>query len=93
MSSSLVDFTTQPETEGLVSFSAPADEDALVVAAKNGNERAFEILVKRHRRKILSVALGITRVQEDAEDIAQQSLQKAFVHLYTLRGSPLSPPG
>jgi RNA polymerase sigma-70 factor, ECF subfamily len=86
MSSSLVDFTTQPETEGLVSFSAPADEDALVVAAKNGNERAFEILVKRHRRKILSVALGITRVQEDAEDIAQQSLQKAFVHLYTFEG-------
>ena len=86
MSSSLVDFTTQPEAEGLVSFSAPADEDALVVDAKNGNEQAFGILIKRHRRKILSVALGFTHVQEDAEDIAQQSLQKAFVHLNTFEG-------
>jgi RNA polymerase sigma-70 factor, ECF subfamily len=86
MSSSLVDFTTQAEAEGLVSFGVPADDDALVLAAKNGNEQAFEILVKRHRRKILSVALGLTRVQEDAEDIAQQSLQKAFVHLHTFEG-------
>lgn len=85
MSSSLVDFTIRPAAEGLVSFSAPGDENALVVA-KNGNERAFEILVKRHRRKILSVALGFTHVQEDAEDIAQQSLQKAFVHLHTFEG-------
>jgi hypothetical protein len=29
MSSSLVDFATQPEAEGLVSFSAPADDGAL----------------------------------------------------------------
>ena len=82
MSSSLVDFTTEAEVGGLVSFGAPADDDALVLAAKNGNEQAFEILVKRHRCKILSVALGFTRVQEDAEDIAQQSFQKAFVHLH-----------
>lgn len=86
MSSSFVDVTTQAEAGGLVSFSAPADDDALVLTARNGNEQAFEILVKRHRRKILSVALGFTRVQEDAEDIAQQSLQKAFVHLHAFEG-------
>jgi RNA polymerase sigma-70 factor (ECF subfamily) len=86
MSSSFVDVPAQPETEGLVSFSALADEDAQVVDARNGNEHAFEILVKRHRRTILSVALGFTRVQEDAEDIVQQSLQKAFVHLHTFEG-------
>jgi RNA polymerase sigma-70 factor (ECF subfamily) len=86
MSSSIIDFTTQAEAEGLVSFGVPADDDTLVLAARNGNEQAFEILVKRHRRKILSVALGFTRVQEDAEDIAQQSLQKAFVHLRTFEG-------
>jgi RNA polymerase sigma-70 factor (ECF subfamily) len=83
MPSSFVDVTTQAEAGRLVSFAAPADDDALVLAARNGDEQAFEILVKRHRRKMLSVALGFTRVQEDAEDIAQQSLQKAFVHLHT----------
>jgi RNA polymerase sigma-70 factor, ECF subfamily len=68
------------------SFSSPAGDEALVLAAKNGNEEAFEILVKRHRRKILSVALRLTHVQEDAEDITQQRFQKAFVHLHEFEG-------
>lgn len=33
------------------SFSAPAAEKELVVAAKNGNEEAFEILVERYRAR------------------------------------------
>jgi hypothetical protein len=35
---------------------APADE-ALVLAAKNGDEYAFEELVKRHQKKILAVSM------------------------------------
>ena len=66
--------------------SDPASERALVIAAKNGDEQAFEILVERHRRKIFVVALQFTRVREDAEDIAQQSFQKAFTHLRTFEG-------
>jgi RNA polymerase sigma-70 factor (ECF subfamily) len=65
------------------SFSAPAGEKELVVAAKNGNEEAFEILVERYRRRIFTIALRLIRVQEDAEDIPQQNFQKAFVHLHT----------
>jgi len=68
------------------SFSAPASENDLVVAAKNGNEEAFEILVARYRRMMFAVAFRLTRVQEDAEDITQQSFQKAFVHLQTFEG-------
>ena len=68
------------------SFSAPAGEKELVVAAKNGNEEAFEILVERYRRRMFAVALRLTHVQEDAEDITQQSFQKAFVHLQKLKG-------
>ena len=54
---------------------------ALVAAAKNGEDRAFEILVKRHQARILCVALRITRNREDAQDVVQQSFQNAFVHL------------
>ncbi len=61
-------------------------EEALVIAAKNGNDHAFETLVERYRRRMLTVALRLTRVQEDAEDITQQSFQKAFVHLHTFEG-------
>src|SRR5260370_3879420 len=63
-----------------------AAEQMLVVAAKNGDEQAFETLFKRHRQKILRVVLRYAHVREDAEDIVQQSFQKAFVHLCKFEG-------
>jgi RNA polymerase sigma-70 factor (ECF subfamily) len=53
----------------------------LVAAAKLGSREAFEILVERHERRIFCFALRITRNRQDAEDVVQQSLQKAFTHL------------
>src|SRR5260370_7096041 len=58
----------------------------LGAAAKNGNRRAFEILVERHEQRILFVARRITRTREDAEDVVQQSFQKAFTHLRKFEG-------
>jgi RNA polymerase sigma-70 factor (ECF subfamily) len=58
------------------------EEGALVVAAKSGDGHAFEILIERHQRRILAVAQRFTRIRDDAEDIVQQSFQKAFVYLY-----------
>jgi RNA polymerase sigma-70 factor, ECF subfamily len=58
----------------------------LVVAAKNGKDRAFEILIRRYEARMLSLALGITRNREDAQDVVQQSFQKAFVHLQKFQG-------
>jgi RNA polymerase sigma-70 factor (ECF subfamily) len=64
----------------------PAAEQMLVVAAKNGDEQAFETLFKRHRQKILRVVLRYAHVREDAEDIVQQSFQKAFIYLHRFEG-------
>ena len=64
----------------------PAAEQMLVVAAKNGDEQAFETLFKRHRQKILRIGLRYAHVREDAEDIVQQSFQKAFVYLHKFEG-------
>ncbi len=47
----------------------PGAEQMLVVAAKNGDEQAFETLFKRHRQKILRIVLRYAHVREDAEDI------------------------
>ena len=66
--------------------SDPAGERTLVVAAKNGDDQAFETLFKRYERKTLAVVLRYTRVVEDAEDIVQQSFYKAFVHLCQFQG-------
>jgi RNA polymerase sigma-70 factor (ECF subfamily) len=85
MLSSFVDGTDKSETS-IPSFCPTAGDETLVLAAKNGNEQAFEILVQRHRRKIFVVALHFTRVREDAEDVAQQSFHKAFLHLRKFEG-------
>lgn len=63
-----------------------APEQMLVVAAKNGDGQAFETLFKRHRQKILRIVLRYAHVREDAEDIVQQSFQKAFVYLPKFEG-------
>jgi RNA polymerase sigma-70 factor (ECF subfamily) len=63
-----------------------APEQMLVVAARNGDEQAFETLFKRHQQKILRVVLRYAHVREDAEDIVQQSFQKAFVYLHKFEG-------
>jgi DNA-directed RNA polymerase specialized sigma24 family protein len=66
---------------GFIDGIPPQGDMILVAAAKNGNKNAFEMLVKRHQRRIFCVARRITRTREDAEDIVQQSFQKAFSHL------------
>ena len=58
----------------------------LVAAAKLGNREAFEILVERHERRIFFSAMRITRNRQDAEDVVQQSFQKAFIHLNKFEG-------
>jgi len=64
----------------------PRGDTALVAAAKNGSRKAFEMLVKRHQQRIFFVARRITRRREDAEDVVQQSFQKAFTHLRKFEG-------
>jgi RNA polymerase sigma factor (sigma-70 family) len=61
-------------------------DEQLVAAAKGGDDLAFEIIVKRHRQRILGLALRYTRCREDAEDIAQQTFQGAFIHLLGFEG-------
>lgn len=64
---------------GIIEFSS-ASQGALA-ADKGRDEPAFETLVKQNRPKIFSLALRYTRVREDAEDVVQQTFQKAFLHL------------
>jgi RNA polymerase sigma-70 factor, ECF subfamily len=56
-------------------------DGALVAATKRGDTLAFEELVLRHRQRVLAVVQRITNNREDAEDVAQESFHKAFLHL------------
>jgi RNA polymerase sigma-70 factor, ECF subfamily len=65
------------------------EDAALVAGAKTGDARAFELLVQRHRVKIFLLAQRMTRNREDAEDVVQESLLKAFIHLRMFKGESL----
>jgi RNA polymerase sigma-70 factor, ECF subfamily len=71
---------------GVTALCDSTAEEQVVAAAKGGDEGAFETLFNRHQRKIFMLAFRYTRVREDAEDIVQQTFQKAFVHLQTFEG-------
>jgi RNA polymerase sigma-70 factor, ECF subfamily len=67
-------------TSGTTSANKHSDEE-LVAATKRGDAHAFEELVLRHRQKVVAVAQRITNNREDAQDVAQESFHKAFLHL------------
>jgi len=66
--------------------SVATDDATLVAAAKSGDDEVFELLVERYGRTVLLTVLRITGNREDAEDVVQQSFQKAFVHLKEFQG-------
>ena len=50
----------------------------LVMHAQNGDTDAFEKLVERYDRRVLSLAFSFTRNSDDAKDIYQETLIRAF---------------
>ena len=62
------------------------NEEELVAKAKGGSHAAFEKLVQRYEARVFRVAQRIARSREDAEDVIQQSFQKAFEHLQRFEG-------
>jgi RNA polymerase sigma-70 factor (ECF subfamily) len=76
----------RPPSIPLLRASADEDDATLVASAKGGDGHAFEALVERHQSRIRAVASGFALVTEDTEDIAQQTFQKAFLHLKQFEG-------
>ena len=56
-------------------------DSELVAATKCGNTEAFDQLVSRYERRVLTLAQRIVNNREDAEDVAQESFHKAFLHI------------
>jgi RNA polymerase sigma-70 factor (ECF subfamily) len=63
-----------------------ADPDAaLVEALKARTPVAFDDLVKRYERRLLTVVVRITKNREDAEDVVQESFLKVFKNIDRFR--------
>ena len=66
--------------------SAGTDE-ALVAAAREGDEPAYVALVARYRGMVMAYALARLGSREEAEDAAQETFIRAFVSLARLRSA------
>jgi RNA polymerase sigma-70 factor (ECF subfamily) len=74
---------TTKDRSGQVAKSA---DEALVALAQNGDRRAFEELIERHKQKAYHIAFGFTRDREDAKDLSQDAFLKAFSYLKNFDG-------
>jgi RNA polymerase sigma-70 factor, ECF subfamily len=63
-----------------------AHEDALVQAARGGDERAFAELVSLYGRMVISVGYAATLSEAEAEDVAQETFLAAWRGLPRFRG-------
>ena len=63
-----------------------SDEQALIDRVRAGDCEAFYELVRPHERAIYITAYSILQEQAEAEDVAQETVLKAFRNLYQFRG-------
>jgi RNA polymerase sigma-70 factor, ECF subfamily len=54
-------------------------------AAIHGDREAFEMIIRTHSRTLFAIAYGILRNREEAEDVVQDSLVKAWKMRWRVR--------
>ena len=58
----------------------PLERD-LVLAAKRGDRKAFQVLAERHYGRIYRMLLALTHREEEAQDLAQETFVRAMQHI------------
>ncbi|MFL5346751.1 MAG: RNA polymerase sigma factor [Hyalangium sp.] len=62
------------------------DDLTLVKRVRNGDQRAFKLLVERYQRKVYAVALGMLKDKEEAMDVSQEAFVKVYKYLDHFKG-------
>lgn len=63
-----------------------------IAAVKNGDDSAYAYLVTKYMKRVVSIAWGIVRNADDAEDLAQEAFVKAFQTIARFKsGEPFGP--
>ena len=63
-----------------------AEERALVAEARAGDLGAYDVLVRRHQERVYATIYHMTSNHEDAADLTQETLVKAFRALGAFKG-------
>ncbi|MBU0984118.1 MAG: sigma-70 family RNA polymerase sigma factor [candidate division Zixibacteria bacterium] len=61
------------------------DESTIIAEALAGSQKAYTLLVERHRAAIFHIINRIVRNQEAANDLVQETFMKAFASLASYR--------
>jgi RNA polymerase sigma-70 factor (ECF subfamily) len=62
------------------------NDRALVRAAQKGDQQAFRALVERYQRRVVQLALGMTKDPDEAMDIAQETFVRVHRYLPSFKG-------
>jgi RNA polymerase sigma-70 factor (ECF subfamily) len=63
------------------------EDNELVKEARNGDQQAFETLVKRYEKKVFRLAYGFVQDRAAADDLAQEVFVKAYLALPKFRAT------
>ena len=63
------------------------DDQALVARSREGDAQAFRELFERYQRRIFSLAFGMVRYRENAEELVQEAFIKAYRNLDRFHGN------
>ena len=67
-------------------------ESQAIAATKSGDREAYDYLVGKYMKRVMSIAWGIVRNGADAEDLAQEAFVKAFQSMDRFRSEePFGP--
>jgi RNA polymerase sigma-70 factor, ECF subfamily len=61
-------------------------DEQIVARVLGGETELFEVIVRRHSRKLYRVAISVVRNDSDAEDIVQDTFCSAYQHLDQFAG-------
>ena len=57
------------------------EDKALVARARQGDEKAFRVLLHKYERPVFNICLRMMRNREEAQDLAQEAFAKVFAML------------
>ena len=67
-------------------------EAKAITAVRSGDRDAYDYLVSKYMKRVVSIAWGFVRNVHDAEDLAQESFVKAYLAIGRFRsGEPFGP--
>src|SRR5712692_2090501 len=84
-------FAVQSEVDRTPTDADPIEQRS-ISAVKTGDAGAYDYLVSKYMKRVVSIAWGIVRNAHDAEDLAQEAFVKAFQAIGRFKtGEPFGP--